>query len=533
MNEITEFELDLDLPPNILRAGPGDAPVKRKSIRDELVLNLAVRAKTNFLAYVMLTNPGFQIGPHHYLLAKKLEELANGKTRRLMFFLPPRASKSTMTSVYFPAWIIGRHPRWEMMGISYSSDLSIGFSREVRNLITSDAHRLVFPDSSLRPDSKAAGRWHTKDGGVYVAQGTTGGIAGKGANVLLIDDPISEQDAYSKAKRESVNNWYPTARQRLNAAGRVAIIMTRWHHDDLAGHLLDAAKKDKTADQWDVVDVPAILDPQEFGSTAVRAAELLDLPLGSSFWPPTEEGMRLIEEEGILAGWPLDELLRTKANTPPYLWKAQYGQNPTTEEGAILKRSYWKIWDEPKPPECHYKLISMDTAYSEKEEADFTAITVWGVFIDRNHIHNLVLLGAERDRWEYPDLRKHVDKLWDKWNPDTFLVEKKASGQALVPDLRRAGIPVLAFEPGDRDKVARAHVCTPIFHAGRIWAPEKRWADDVMEECAQFPFGAHDDYVDTVTQAVFWLKDGTWVVHPDDDYDESDSEPSNKRRKFY
>jgi len=510
------FDLDMSLPD--LEGIDDLTHPSRLQLRDNLAQNLIVRAQDDLLVFTQLVFPDFQIGPHHRLLAENLELLEKGTIKRLMFFLPPRSSKSLMASTIFPAWVLGRHMKWFMMGISYGADLAKDFGRSVRDTTQLSIYKLIFPEMALRQDVSAANKWYTKHGGQYNAAGTTGGIAGKGAHIGIIDDPLSEQDAWSKAARLHVQKWYPAGfRSRLQPGGRIAIVMTRWHDDDLAGYLLKLAKEDSNADQWTVIDVPAIIEDAD--------------GIEHSYWPTTPEGDKLAEEEGIHTGWPLEELQSTRSNMPPYQWNALYLQKPSAQEGAILKREWWKDWGTSEPPQIEYKLQSWDTAFSAASTADYSAITIWGVFRDYNNIPNLILLGSEKGRWEYPELRIRAQELYEEWNPDGVLVEKKASGQSLLQDLRAAGVPVIEFLP-DKDKIARAHACTPLFHAGRIHAPDRRWAEIVIDECATFPSGANDDLVDTVTQAVLWLKMGTWVTHPDDDYDEDDDNPK-QRRKLY
>lgn len=490
----------------------------RIQVRDQLAQNLIVRARDDLLIFTQLVFPDFQIGPHHRLLAQKLEALEKGHIKRLMFFLPPRSSKSLMSSTIFPAWVLGRHQNWFMMGISYGSDLAKDFGRAVRDTVKLPIFKLIFPELALRQDVSAANKWYTNKGGQYNAGGTTSGIAGKGAHIGIIDDPLSEQDAYSKAAREHVIRWYPSGfRSRLQPGGRIAVVMTRWHEDDLAGHLLRLSETDPKADQWEVVNVPAIIED--------------DVGNEKSYWPVTDAGIKLAEEEGIHTGWPLEELQATRDNMPPYQWNALYMQSPSSPEGAILKRDWWQLWDSNEPPVLEYKLMSCDTAYEAKSSNDYSAFTIWGVFKDFNGTPNLIMLGSKKVRMEYPELRVMAQELYEEWMPDGVLIEKKASGQSLLQDLRLAGVPVIEFTP-DKDKVARAHACTPIFHAGRIHAPDRRWANEVIDECASFPHGANDDLVDTVTQAVLWMRGGVWVTHPDDDIDEDDDRP-RKKRKLY
>jgi predicted phage terminase large subunit-like protein len=500
-------------------------------------------ARDDLLAFCMLMEENFIVAPHIRLMADKLMEVYRGEIKRLMIFMPPRSGKSHMTSVYAPAWFLGHIPSWQIIGISHSSTLIEDFSREVRNLVSSDMYQLIFPGVTLRSDSRAANRWHTNHAGIYTAIGTGGKIAGRGANCAFIDDPISEQDAYSKLKRQSVNNWYPGGlRSRLMPNGRVILTMTRWNEDDLAGSLLKRAQNNEDTDQWDVVKFPAFLSEEEAMmleearekciAQGLLPPEYPHMKAERTYWPVLPEYQK---RDTGLRGWSTEELSTTKANTPPHEWEALYMQRPTAEEGNIIKRRWWRMYEKDDPPRCDYVLMSMDTAYSERETADYSAITTWGIFRDENEVANLILLGAQKGRWDFPTLRRKTFDLYNYHEPDAILIEKKASGQSLIQDLRASGVPVLEYQP-DKDKVARAYASTPLFHGGRIWAPtEIGWAEDVMFECSVFPASDYDDYVDTVTQAVIWVKDGSWVVHPDDEWQHKHEygRMNNTKRQYY
>lgn len=503
----------------------------------EYLTSIAIdRAREDFLAYILLVNPNFIVAPHHRLMADRFMELKDGKIDRLMFFLSPRSSKSLMSSVYFPSWCLGIYPSWQAMALSYSSKLAEDNGREVRNLINADTYKMVFPHMSLRPDSRSASRWHTNHNGVFTSAGITGGIAGRGANIAVIDDPLSEQDAMSKAAREHVIRWYPGGlRTRLMPGGKIVLCMTRWHQQDLAGWLLDEAKNNETADQWEVVDIPAQVDE--------KSAELLNeardklivqgylpedcpkIEVGGSYWPPRKENMRA---KVGLRGWTWEELKRTRDNMPPSQWNALYLQKPVADEGGILKREWWQKWESSDPPPCEYIIMSCDTAFETTNSSDYSAITVWGIFRDKHDVPNMILLAAKKGRYEYPDLRELITKENEFYEPDTIIIEKKASGHSLLQDLYRAGLPVIPYTP-EKDKVTRAHACTPILHAGRVWVPPRRFAEELMNECANFPNGTYDDFVDSTTQAILWMLNGTWVRHPKD----RDIEYTKQKRAYY
>ena len=511
-------------------------------------------AREDLLAYCMLMDPNFVLAPHHLLMAEALEQVEKGKIKRLMIFISPRSTKSYM-SQRFQSWCMGRNPTWQEMALSYNKKLADTTGREVRNLVQSDQFKKIFPAVEVRSDSRAAERWETTTGGIYVTGGITSGIAGRGANLAVIDDPLSEQDAWRKSSREFVKNWYPGGlRTRLMPNGRIVIIQTRWHEDDLSGWLL--ANQDKpNSDKWTVIDIPAILGEQAAMKLEAKRAELVEcgwmdesypaMKAGESYWPPKPEHLEMEDdperqaEVPTLRGWKTQELIDTRDNMPPYQWNALYMQKPSSEEGGILKRTYWKRWHEAKPPQIDYVLMSMDTAYTERESGDYSALSVWGVFKDGKGISNMVLVGGDKGRWAYPDLRQRTLDYYNQFTPDAILIERKASGQSLIADMRLAGVPVLDYLPDkDGDKVARAHACTPLLNAGRIWIPDNgtkaaQTGEDIMEECAVFPNGANDDYVDCTTQAILWLRNGRWVQHPTDPRWDEETSDEPKTRKFY
>jgi len=496
-------------------------------------LNSATRvaiqaAREDLLAFVLLMDPQFSVGPHHRYLCDVLMRVESGEDKRAMVFVSPRSSKSLITSIYFPAWALGRHPQWQLIEVSHSSDLSTDFGRQVRDLLGSKDYHEVFPDTEIRKDNRAADSWATTKKGRFLAAGAGSGIAGKGAHLGIIDDPLSEQDAWSKASRERINNWYPGGfRTRLMPGGRVCIVQTRWTEDDLSGDLLKKERENLYADKWSVVRIPALNTRESIGPLKKARQTLIDqgiLPkdypemvLGESFWPAPSMDQDY--------HWSTEEMIATKHNTPPFQWDALYMQNPTPVEGGIIKTKYWQDWESETAPQCDHLLMSLDTAFSERTSADYSAYTLWGIF--NNSFWNesaksmedlpcLLLLGAGRGHWTYPQLRSKVLEKYHKHKPDTVLIEKKASGQSLIQELRLASLPVIEYNP-DRDKVARAYAASAIFHNKRVFAPKsKSWAQDVIEECRAFPNSEHDDYVDTVTQAVIWMTTGGYVVHSDD-----------------
>jgi len=461
------------------------------------------KGQNSFLSFVKTMWPGFISGRHHAVMAKKFEDLASGKTKRLIINMPPRHTKSEFASYLLPAWFLGKFPEKKIIQCSNTAELAVGFGRKVRNLVDGETYAKIFPNVSLRHDSKAAGRWSTNANGEYFAIGVGGTVTGKGADLLIIDDPHSEQEAALAANDPSiydkVTEWYTSGpRQRLQPGGRIVIVMTRWGKRDLTGQVLKAEGQ-RGGEAWEVIEFPAIL------------------PSGKALWPEF---------------WSLKELSALKTELPNTKWQAQYQQNPTSEESAIVKREWWKVWEDEDPPRCDFTLMAWDTAFEKSNRADYSACTLWGVFEkeDENGTmqSNLILLNAIRDRLEFPALKKKVIEEWKSWEPDSMIIEKKASGAPLIYELRAMGIPVQEFTPvKGNDKITRLNAVSDLFASGRVWAPNTHWAEEVVDEVASFPSGEHDDYVDTVSLALMRFRKGGFVRTL---LDEEDELPSFRRR---
>ena len=428
-------------------------------------------AQKNFLDFVKYMWPHFVEGTHHRIIAEKFDRIAKGTLKRLIVNMPPRHTKSEFASFMLPAFIMGKNPMTKIIQTSHTAELSQRFGRKTKQLIDSSDYKNIFPETLLQADSKAAGRWDTNAGGEYFAAGVGGAITGRGADLLIIDDPHSEQDALSETAMENAYEWYTSGpRQRLQPGGAIVLVMTRWSTVDLTGQLMKAQVEPK-ADQWEVVEFPAVMES------------------GAPTWPEY---------------WKLDELESVKASLAISKWNAQWMQKPTSEEGAILKREWWKPWTEKEIPDLHYIIQSYDTAFSKKETADYSAITTWGVFAPEDQRASLILLDARRGRYDFPELKDVALKEYNYWEPEMVLIEAKSSGMPLTDELRRAGIPVTNYTPTrGNDKRSRVNSVAPIFESGCVYYPEGRtFAEEVIEECAAFPYGEHDDYVDTVTQAL-------------------------------
>jgi len=447
--------------------------------------------KDDFLTFIDHVYPGYKVGPHHKRLAKIFEDIANGKKRRVIVNIAPRHGKSEMISYLAPAWFLGKYPHKKIIMASHTADLAVNFGRRVRNLVGSEAYRDVFPQIELQADSKSASRWGTNFNGEYFAIGVGGALAGRGADLFIIDDPHSEQEA--KTGRPDVFlpawEWFQSGPlQRLMPGGSIIIVMTRWSKLDLTGMIVNQMAKEEDVDQWEIVEFPAILNEK---------------PLWGEFWS-------------------LEELLGKKAGMDPRYWQAQYMQNPVSEEGALLKREWWQIWEKDDPPQCEFTIMSLDAAQESNNRADYNALTTWGVFFnEETNNYAIILLNSIKKRMEYPDLKAMVLEEYKEWEPDVFIVEKKSNGSALYQEFRRMGVPVGEFTPGKgQDKIARVNAVSALFQGGVVFAPDRRWAREVIEECNDFPSGTNDDLVDSTTLALMRFRQGGFIRLPSDEPEE-------------
>jgi predicted phage terminase large subunit-like protein len=448
-----------------------------------MLLETQDKARNNFIDFVRYVWPSAILGEHHKRMASAFDRIAKGTLKRLIVNMPPRHTKSEFASYLLPAYLMGRNPALQALEATHTAELAVKFGRKVRDLMDSDRYKELFPEVLLKQDSKAAGRWDTNKGGSYFAVGVGGAVTGRGADILIIDDPHSEQDAMSDLALDNAWDWYQGGpRTRLQPGGAIVLVMTRWGTKDLTARLLKA-QANRSADRWEVIEFPAIL------------------PSGNPLWPEF---------------WKLEELEAVKASLSAQKWNAMYQQQPTNDEGAILKREWWRVWPHEEPPVVNYIIQSYDTAYSKKETADFSAITTWGVFYpDQDSGPNIILLDVKRGRWDFPELKRIAKDEYKHWNPDNVLIEAKATGVTLQQELRRAGIPVTMYNPGGRragtDKVSRANSVAPILESGMVWAPETLWAEELIEECASFPNGDYDDMVDSTTQALMRFRAGNFI----------------------
>jgi predicted phage terminase large subunit-like protein len=461
-------------------------------------------AQGDFMAYVNYVWPTFIHGRHHEKMARAFERVAEGRTKRLIINMPPRHTKSEFASYLLPSWFLGKFPQKKVIQTSHTAELAVGFGRKVRNLVDSDRYKDLFPDVALQADSKAAGRWATNYSGEYFAIGVGGAVTGKGADLLIIDDPHSEQEAALAEVNPEIYDktyeWYTSGpRQRLQPGGAIVVVMTRWSKKDLTGQVMKASAQ-RGGDEWEVIEFPALFEN------------------GKPLWPEF---------------WSQKELLALKEELPNNKWMAQYQQNPTSETSAIVKREWWQVWEEEDPPWCEFTLMSWDTAFEKNNRADYSACTLWGVFYKEDDTGvaqaNIIMINAFRKRMEFPELKQKALEEYQEWKPDSIIIEKKASGAPLIYEMRAMGVPVQEFTPTKgNDKISRLNAVSDIFASGRVWAPNTQWAEEVIDEVASFPAGEHDDYVDSVSLALMRFRRGGFIRTL---LDEEDELPKFRRRQ--
>jgi predicted phage terminase large subunit-like protein len=482
---------------------------------------------------------------HHRLLIDKLEAVERGEIKRLMVFMPPGSAKSTYGSVLFPAWYQGKHPTHDLIQGSYNGDLADRFGRRARNTFGSAEHFAVF-GVGLHPGSKAAGEWTTEKGGEYFAFGMKTGVTGRRANGAIIDDAIKgRKEADSKTERENVWETYRgDVRTRLKPGGWIVYIATRWHEDDPAGRILppEALGKSgwftaKDGERWYVLSLAAVIETQEEADHDPLGREV-----GECLWPE----------------WFSPEMFaQEKATQGSRNWNALYQQKPRPDEGAILKKGWWRLWRGAKAPKCELVLSVYDTAFEEGEDDDYTARTTWGIFWNEEPLpergghepkpgergvkgrYSAILLERLKKRLSFPDLRREAKDHYDSFKPDVVMVEKKASGHSLLQELRRAKVPVRAIK-ADKSKLARANAAAIVFELGCMYYMDRDWAREVIDECASATFKKGDpgnDIPDTVVHAANYLR-RTYHLQLPEEVDEDEAFQAevearkNQKRRF-
>jgi predicted phage terminase large subunit-like protein len=469
---------------------------------DDAALLQAV-CSTDLGAYTAAMWPKFRVGQHHLRLLQALEDVEAKRIDRLIVTMPPRHGKSLLVSQHFPAWFLGRQPEREVICATYAQDKADDWGAEVRNQVGDPLYQMVFPGVALRQDSKSRRRFKTPQGGSFFAAGRNAPITGRGAGVFVVDDPLKgREEADSPTIREKLKSWYSSVvYTRLDPDGAIILVATRWHDDDLIGHVL----RDHAHERWVLIEFPAI------------SAK------GEALWPER---------------FPLSWLRRRQLSMVDRDWQALYQQRPVVDEGAIIRRKAWKPWTEPLPQPLMI-VISLDTAFTEAEENDRSACTVWWLIPDQRDMRQALLLRfGWAKRLQFNELVDEVEATVKHFTirdvPLRLLVENKASGLSVIQEMRRKlpKLSVWAVNP-QGDKVARAYAAQPAFESGKVFAiarietvgeqekvrePVWRpWAREVIDECAVFPRGTLKDFVDSTTQAIAHFRTAGVTFFPEDD----------------
>lgn len=420
------------------------------------------KARAGLLAFTKYTNQAYRPAPHHELIAEKLEAVERGEIKRLMICMPPRHGKSELASRRFPAWFIGRNPGKQVIAASYNSDLANDFGREVRNIVDADEYGHLF-DTRLAQDSQAANRWHTDKDGMYVAAGVGTAITGRGADLLLIDDPFKDRkEADSEIRRNDVWNWYTsTAYTRLMPGGAIVVINTRWHDDDLSGRLLSQEDGDK----WEVISLPAIDDK------------------GEALW----------------SDWyPVDRLEQIKAVLPARDWNALYQQNPIPDEGDYFKLSWFGEYDELPESLSYYG--ASDYAVTDGG-GDFTEHGIAGVDFSKNlYVVDWWRGQTTSDVW----IDKKCD-LINKYSPRCWFGESGVIKKSIEPFMmarmtQRGAFCRIEWLPSIADKPTRARNIQAMASMGKVFLPKNApWKSELLSQLIRFPAGKFDDGVDVMS----------------------------------
>lgn len=476
-------------------------------------------------------------GKHFDVMADAFQRVIEGEEVRLIINIAPRRGKSVYSSLLFPAWYLGRFPNKKIIHIGNVKSLAADFGAKIRNLIDTDRYKNVFPDVVLSKDATAKDRFRTIQKGEYFAVGVGGTVTGRGGDLIIVDDPHTETESIdgnteppSKDDYDKTFNWFNTVPLiRLQPGGSILIIMQRWAKGDLSGRLVESSKRNKGVLQWDQISIPALVEAgkNERGDT-----------LYESTWPEYWSTKAMIEKR------------ETMLNEPggAWRWNSMYQQSPGSDSASIFKREYWRVWPDFRPiPKCDFIIQSWDIAATANDRSNYSACVTLGVFTREGYggkpVYNLIVLGAERGKWEFPDLKKAVKRIYniemkdrhDKKttvHPDCLIVEFKSSGQALVQELRSAGIPITAYRPQSNqytarnDKFARGQRVLEIVSSGLVWMPNKPWAEELKEEMADFPNGEYDDWYDAMVQALSRFREGGFIrLDTDDDDDWGDKTP--------
>lgn len=467
-------------------------------------------AQDDFLSFIAAIDPNYKFGTHLKRLGTLLMEVETNIKNRIAVSMAPRMGKSQMISIYYPAWYLGKHPDHKVIVASHTADLAVVMARKVRNLINTPEYKAIFPQTNIAADAKAAAQWNTTKGGEYFAIGVGGALAGRGAHLIIADDPLSEQDikAGNTTSLDNAYEWFSAGlRTRLMPDGKICVLHTRWHQRDLIGRLIKDSAMNEGGDTYETFEFPAILNE---GTDNEK-----------SIWPEQ---------------WSIESLQQTRASMHHIMWQwyAQYQQNPTAAEAAIIKRDWIRWWTKDDPPKIDFMVQAFDTALTTKERSDFSVCHTWGVWEnEEDGTQNVILLNKVKGKYEFPELKAMAHDQYKVWEPDSVIVEAKASGQPLIDEMRRSGIFVQDFSPGKgQDKIARLNAVADMFASGHVWFPENAWAAATVEEILAFPAGEHDDEVDTMTLALMRIRKGG-LLRLSSDHEDNDPYYAGRRQAYY
>ena len=481
------MQLTPEIVEKLVKKLPHNEAAELLAMMEELEERKAVEAAQNdFLAFIAAIDRNYKFGAHLRRLGNLLMDVEDGTKDRIAVSMAPRMGKSQMISIYYPAWYLGRHPDHKVIVASHTADLAVVMARKVRNLVASAEYARIFPNTKITSDAKAAAQWNTTQGGEFFAIGVGGALAGRGAHLIVADDPLSEQDikAGNTSSLDTTYEWFSAGlRTRLMPGGKICVLHTRWHQRDLIGRLLKDSAMNEGGDKYEAFEFPAIL----YENTENE----------KSIWPEQ---------------WSLEALQKTRASMHHIMWQwyAQYQQNPTASEAAIIKREWIRYWEKDTPPPCDFIVQAYDTALTTKQRSDFSVCHTWGVWVnEEDNSTNVILLNKVKGKYEFPELKVMAHEQYEEWEPDSVIVEAKASGQPLIDEMRRSNIFVQDFSPGKgQDKIARINAVSDMFAAGHVWFPETHWAAETVEEILAFPAGEHDDEVDAMTLALMRVRKG-------------------------
>ena len=441
-------------------------------LTDNDILSIAA---SDLGAYAVLQWPDYDLAEHIHLITNYLEAIERGEISRLLITTPPRHGKTMLTSEFFPAWYLGLNPEKFVIYATYAQERANDVGRKVRNQLTDRLHHSIFPNCRISQDSAASNKFTTNQSGSYYAVGAGSAITGRGANVLLIDDPLKgREEAESPTLRRKLKDWYrAVAYTRLAPGGTVVLIMTRWHQDDLAGWLL----KEHKHENWVTLNLPALAEEKD----------PLNREIGVPLWPKF---------------YPKKRLLEIKKTIGDREFNALYQQRPTSIEGNLFQRQWWRYY-QSRPIIVDGILQSWDTGFEQGEDASFSVCQTWAA--KDGHFY---LINQLRKRLAYPDLVRAVKEQARLFNPEKILIERAASGRSLVQDLwTLTRLPIKAIPTTNKSKEERAFLITYLIEAGRVWLPKNAiWLPNFLNELSHFPHGKFSDQVDALTMALQFMK---------------------------